>query len=86
MTYPPASPGQTAGKSYLAEIATPNILPKKGWSEGGGNQEGLLYETRIFHGQVWKVWLLQHPDYSIYKVNMHSFNKCLLKSFYIPVT
>lgn len=55
MTYPPASPGQTAGKSYLAEIATPNILPKKGWSEGGGNQEGLLYETRIFHGQVWKV-------------------------------
>lgn len=68
-----------------------DFQPQIHMSKTGGNgvetKEGLLSnEKRIFHSQVWKVRLLQHLDYLVCKVNMHSFNKCLLKPFYMPFT
>ena len=42
-------------------------------------ESSLCEEKRIFHSQVWKVCLLQHLDYLVFKVNMHSF-KTVIKT------
>lgn len=84
MTYNTLNPRKSPGKSNWAETGTPNTSAlNRQRKELTEIRESLLCnEKRIFHDEVWKVCLLHHFDYLVFKVNMHSFKNVIKTLLY----